>query len=99
MIKIGGGGEGAGDILTRYLKPAELIIYTLEQQKELIKNYRLVPDENGNIKVFQKFWKHDEVNYNVAPPLLVYVDLMNTHDPRCIETAQKIYEEYLQGKF
>jgi hypothetical protein len=30
---------------------------------------------------------------------LVYADLMNTGDARCIETAQKIDDGILQGKF
>ena len=93
------GGEPAGDILTNYLKPAELTLYTKETRNDLIKNYRMVPDEKGNIKVFKKFWHNDEGNDNVVPPLLAYTDLMNTNDGRCIETAQKLYEQYLQDKF
>ena len=93
------GGEPAGDLLTNYLKPAELTLYTTETRNDLIKNYRMVPDEKGNIKVFKKFWHDDERNDNVVPPLLAYTDLMNTNDRRCIETAQKLYEQYLQDKF
>ena len=91
------GGEPAGDILTNYLKPGELTIYTEETRAELIKNYRLIPDPKGNIQVYKKFW---EVNNetNIAPPILAYVDLMNTGDPRNIETAQKIYNNVLQNK-
>lgn len=64
-----------------------------------MKKYRLVPDNNGNVKVFKKFWENDAVNNNVVPPLLVYTDLINQGDRRCTETAQKIYDEYLQDKF
>ena len=93
------GGEPAADLLTHYLKPAELTLYTVEKKQELIKHYRLIPDEKGNIKAYQKFWNFDEVNDNIVPPLLVYIDLINTGDRRCIETAQKIYDEFLQNKF
>ena len=92
------GGEPAGDLLTNYLKPAELTIYTMETRAELIKNYRLVPDPNGNVKVYQKFWD-EHTTSNTAPPLLAYVDLMNTGDPRNIETANKIYTHGLQNTF
>ena len=92
------GGEPAGDILTNYLRPAELIIYTTETRNELIKNYRLIPDEKGTVKAFKKFWKKEEENKSIAPPLIVFADLMNTGDRRCMETAQKIYNEYLQDK-
>jgi len=93
------GAEPAGDLLTNHLHPAELTLYTLETRTDLIKNYRLVPDDLGNVKVYKKFWHHDEVNDNVVPPLLIYADLINSNDRRCIETAQKIYDELLQDKF
>lgn len=93
------GGEPGGAILTNYLKPAEWTLYTKENRAELIKHYRLVPDEAGKVNIYEYFWKWADVNDNVAPPLLVYADLLNTNDPRCIETAQKIYEDYLQNKF
>ncbi len=92
------GGEPAGDLLTNYLQPEELTLYTNEARNELIKNYRLMPDEKGRIKVYQKFWRRDDADTKTAPPLLVYVDLMNTNDRRCIETAQKIYDAFLQNK-
>lgn len=93
------GAEPAADLLTNYLKPGILTLYTTETRPELIKGYRLIPDEKGNVKVYQKFWHDDEVAENIAPPLLVYADLMNTGDRRCIETAQKVYEQLLQDKF
>jgi hypothetical protein len=92
------GGEPAGDLLTNYLQPEELTLYTNETRNELVKNYRLIPDEKGNIKAYQKFWRRDDADAKTAPPLLVYADLMNTNDRRCRETAQKIYDEFLQNK-
>ena len=86
------GGEPAGDLLTNYLRPEELTLYTTESRNDLIKKYKLIPDDKGNIKVYQKFWAENEM-----PPLLVYADLINTRDRRCFETAQKIYDEYLQN--
>ena len=92
------GGEPAGDLLTNYLRPAELTLYTTETRNELIKNYRLIPDDKGNIKAYQKFWQYEERNDNIVPPLLAYTDLINTNDRRCIETAQKIYDDFLQNR-
>lgn len=90
------GGEPAGDLLTNFLKPAELTLYTTETRNEIIKNYKLIPDEKGNVKVYQKFWNDNENNKeNWVDPLLIYVDLMNENDRRCTETAKKIYDEYL----
>ena len=92
------GGEPAGDLYTNYLRPQTLTLYTTENRNELIKNYRLIPDEKGNIKVYKKFWHLDDGPAPTVPPLLIYADLMNTNDRRCIETAQKIYDEFLQNK-
>jgi hypothetical protein len=92
------GGEPAGDILTNYLRPEILTIYTTETRNEIIKNYRLIPDENGHLKVYKKCWSTDEANMETAPPLLVYAELMNQGDRRCLETAKKIYDEYLQDR-
>jgi hypothetical protein len=64
-----------------------------------MKNYRLVPDVNGNVKVYKKFWENEEMNNNVVHPLLAYTDLINKGDRRCTETAEKIYDELLQNKF
>lgn len=56
----------------------------------------LVPDQDGNVRVYKKFWNQEEQQYfpddQVVHPLLAYGDLMNTGDRRCAETAEKIYQ-------
>lgn len=91
------GGEPAGDLLTNYLRPAELTLYTQETRNDLIKNYKLIPDDNGTITAFKKFWTTERDTFTTTvPPLLVYADLMNTNEKRCRETAQKIYDDYIR---
>ena len=66
----------------------------------MIKHYRLIPDENGKVKVYKKFWNDYNVGGNTVDPILVYADLMNTGDGRCMETAKKLLDEYkLADKF
>jgi len=89
------GGEPAGDILTNYLRPETLTIYTNETKKKLMMHYGLVPDQDGNIQVYEKFWEQDDQR-DIAPDLLVYADLMNTQDKRCIETANIIFNERIK---
>lgn len=93
------GGEPGGNLLTDYLQPETLTLYTMQSRADLIKNLRLIPDENGNVIVYKKFWNLNNVNWNIAPPALIYADLINTGDRRCMETAQKVYNEYLQTEF
>jgi len=84
------GGEPAADIITGYLKPAELTMYTTEKKVDLIKKYKLIPAK-GNLAVYKKFWKFPDKTLNVVPEILVYADLVNTGDPRNIETAEQLY--------
>ncbi|MBN2522656.1 MAG: hypothetical protein JXB24_05245 [Bacteroidales bacterium] len=91
------GGEAAGNIFTGYLLLQTLTLYTNEKKLELIKNYGLVSDNNGNIKVFVRFWRFGLENKNMVPPIIFYADLLETNDSRCIETAQKIIDQHLKN--
>jgi hypothetical protein len=94
------GGEPAGDLLTNYLRPGELTLYTTENRNEIIKNYRLIPDNQGNVIVYRKFWNEKyDTNRNVVPAILTYADLMNTGNGRCQEVAQIIWKKYLANMF
>ena len=94
------GGEPAGNIMTNNLRPGELTLYTNENRNELIQNYRLIPDNKGNIQIYKKFWNEElDHQINIVPLLLIYVDLMNTLDNRCQETAQLIWDKYLAHEF
>jgi len=88
------GGEPAADILTNHLRPEKFLIYTKESRIDLIRNYKLMPDKNGEIEVLEMFWKDNEGK--TAPPLVVYADLMLEGGKRNKETADKVYHEYLE---
>lgn len=93
------GGEPAADIITDHLRPEKLTLYTKETRNELMRNYRLVPEENGNVEVYKKFWPENEDRNEfkkIAPWLIVYADLITTDDKRTRETAQMIYERYIE---
>lgn len=91
------GGEPAGDLLTNYLRPGKLTLYTNEPRNDLLKNYKLIPDPEGDIQVYKKFWdKTLDTQTNTVPTLLVYTDLINMGDKRCRETAEIIYKKYVE---
>jgi len=92
------GGEPAGDLLTRYLRPEVFTLYTNQLQQEIMKKYKWVPDPGGDIYVYKQFWKvNNELRAeNCVPATLVYADLMETGDSRCIEMATMIYDRYLR---
>lgn len=93
-IAVWGGGHGA-DILTHYLRPEKYLLYTNEDQANLIRNYKLKPKTSGNVEVREMFW-NTAYNETTAPPLLIYADLMIEGGKRNMETAKKIYYEYIE---
>lgn len=89
------GGEPAADLLTNYLRPEKFTIYTKENRANLMKNYRLIPKQNGEIEVLEMFWKQNE-NEQTTPAIIVYADLLLEGGKRNKETAIKILNEYIQ---
>jgi len=93
------GGETAGAILTNYLNPEFLTLYTTCTKNELAEKYKLLPDAKGIVMVYNKFWKFKHTENNTVPAILAYTDLITTGDDRCIETAKIIYNELLAVKY
>jgi len=92
------GSEAAADLITNYLVPLKLDMYTKETKTELMKKWRLIPDPTGKVQVYEKFW-NNKTDQKYAPEILVYADLILTNDPRCMETAKMIYDKYLANEF
>ncbi|MEW4922211.1 type IV toxin-antitoxin system AbiEi family antitoxin [Algibacter sp. 2305UL17-15] len=89
------GGEPAGDILTNHLRPEKFILYTKETVKDLMLNYRLMPDDEGDIWAYDLFWNKEFIE-NTAPAALVYAELMIGNDKRSKETANIILNEHIK---
>lgn len=96
------GTEVAAEKLTGYLRPNTVTIYLHKDkgQRNLTKfvaKNRLRPDVNGDIEILDAFWNFDDEQpmAQTVPPLLAYADLMATLDPRNIEAAKLIHEQYL----
>ena len=89
------GGEAAGELLTQYLRAENLILYAKATRNELMSQYRFIPDEKGKVFVREKFWTDNHQEQN-APPILVYADLVLANNQRCLDTAQIIFDEYIE---
>lgn len=92
------GGEPAADLLTNDLKPVEYILYTKKNRTELMREFKLEPDENGKVEIREPYWTLENDLPNLAPRLVVYTDLIVTGDPRNIKIAEKIYAEATTDK-
>jgi hypothetical protein len=84
------GGESGAYLIDGYLYPGIFDIYTEIPAKMLLPTGFVVPKENGEIKIYQKFWLNKPEN-GIVPALLLYADLMGSGSSRCLEMAQKIY--------
>ena len=87
------GGEPAADKLMHSLRPEIFTIYTKETRQELVKNYRMIPDLNGPVRVYQAFWDLSMgEDTDTVPILLIYADLLLSGSPRNIEVAKTLFD-------
>ena len=95
------GGEIAADAYTNYLQAKDAVVFIPEEQKSsLLKSARLKKrkaDQEGIcIDLIEPFWAEGTASGegDLAPPLLVYADLIHSKDARNLDTAKRIYEQY-----
>jgi hypothetical protein len=93
------GGEVAAAKLTKYLKPERVTIYTRGKPGELLLTNKLKKDPDGDVELLEAFWQieYEWPHPEIAPPLLIYADLLATGHARNIETARMIYEQEFAG--
>ncbi|WP_372635708.1 type IV toxin-antitoxin system AbiEi family antitoxin [Fodinibius sp.] len=89
------GGEAGADLLTGMLKPQDLTLFTTHTKGNIMKKFRLKPDPDGTIQVYEPFWSIEK-GKETAPPLAIYADLILTGDERNFKIAEKIYGEFIQ---
>lgn len=104
------GGEIAAHRLTKYLKPATCTLYIEPERNRkdptrglatLVAKNRLRADPQGNIEILDAFWNLPRTanHTDVVPPILAYADLVTTLDPRNLEVAKLIREQYIDDAF
>jgi hypothetical protein len=95
------GGEVAAEKLTHFLKPAHFTIYAREHVAKLVAANRMRADRTGNVEILDAFWDFDNGpdEAGIAPPVLVYADLLATNDGRNAEAARLIYEQRIEPTF
>lgn len=96
------GGEVAAAQLTGYLKPKTATLYLPEDQvRPLLQTARLRKpqqwemQEAGIVDIYTLVLDPPVNDKRTVHPLLVYTELMATDDARNMETAQKIYDQYI----
>lgn len=88
--------------LTQYLEPDMVAIFVDQDAEAVIRQEPMLRDEaNGNVTLLRLFGRaaigHDQGQpWPLATPLLVYAELLEAGRPRELETAQMVYERYLE---
>ena len=91
-------GEIAADKLTHYLVPHFSSLYIDGQPNKLIllNGLKTSSEKEADVEILGKFWHiENKENPSLAPTLLIYADLINSSDPRNIEVAQQIYNDFI----
>lgn len=88
------GGEPGAYMRDRYLHPEVWDVYSSVPSAKLISDRVAIPARDGEIHIYRKFWM-DDPEEKTAPALIIYADLMGSGDSRCIEAAQRIFEDEL----
>jgi hypothetical protein len=95
------GGEVGASRLTGQARPITQTLYVSPETRPaltltLVKQHRLRADASGSIEILDAFWDFGETSDPkiTAPPLLVYADLVRTREPRNLEAAAMIRENW-----
>jgi hypothetical protein len=95
------GAEVAAFRLTRQPRPVTQTLYVDPDARQdltlaLVKRHRLRADPSGSFEIIDAFWRLGETSrhQDTAPALLVYADLIRTREPRNLEAAALIRENW-----
>lgn len=92
------GGEVAVAKLMGNLNPKTFTIYLPEERAGFLAKHRLRADPQGPIEVLDLFWDFpqlQEFQKGIAPPLVVHADLLTIGNPRTLEEARRLHDQYL----
>lgn len=100
------GGTWGADALTHFYRGLRLVIHIEPPQQRWLRPLRIVPDERGTVTLLAPvapiMWEDviPTAAGPVAPPLVLYAELLADPDPRARELAQQLagaYPEVVRG--
>jgi hypothetical protein len=92
------GGELGAALLTNYIRPigATLHLHPSMRESEVAVKLKLKPDPQGKVIMLKSFGEDQEYKQKLIHPLLIHAELMYSEDSRLEETANKIYDKYIE---
>lgn len=93
-------GELAADEMSNYLISEKANIYINGSFVDFALSNNLIPSKSGRITLIEQFWDFEiddlsNSNSKLASPILVYSDLIDDYNPRNINAAKKILDNYV----
>lgn len=95
------GGEIAAAQYTHYLTPKDATLYIPQEcinpflKEAQLRRPQQFEKPHINIELLEPFWPITASKNALADPILVYADLLGTSEPRNIEAAQKLRDQYI----
>ncbi|MCG9890967.1 MAG: hypothetical protein MH252_07820 [Thermosynechococcaceae cyanobacterium MS004] len=99
------GGELAASIMTDYLRPISATLHLINNSdsRQIAVKLKLKPDPDGDVVLLQTFGHveyqlcdREKNQQNLVHPLLIHAELIRTGNSRLKETAQLIYDRYIE---
>jgi hypothetical protein len=92
-------GGAAADLLQHFYRGPEVTLFLKPSTRATTQQLSLLPDREGPITILSAFgelvfWKERE-HHMVAPPWLIYAELLNSKDPRAHEAAGEFRRKFL----
>jgi hypothetical protein len=90
-------GGPAADLLQHFYRGPEVPMFLEPSSRRTAQELRLLPDSEGPVTLLRAFgetvfWQERD-NHILAPPWLIYAELLNSSDPRAHEAAQEFQKE------
>jgi hypothetical protein len=93
-------GGPAADLLHQNYRDIEVPVFIAATDPTTLRGLRLMPARNGPVMLLKAFGKlvyWREVKHQfVAPPWLIYAELLTSRDPRAREVAEELRRGFLQ---
>jgi hypothetical protein len=92
-------GGPAADFLQHFYHGTEVPLFLTPWAPEVARQLRLLPDRDGPVTILRAFgevvfWEERE-RHMLAPPWLVYAELLSSDDSRAHEAAGQLRREFL----
>ncbi len=93
-------GGPAADAMQHFYRGSEAPVFLAHPDTRVLRVLRLLPDRTGPVVLLRPFgelvyWREFDGRM-VAPPWLVYAELLVSSDPRAREAAEELRREFLQ---